>query len=128
MSGKQPQTVRVPEGLAPLFVAAEEVVSRYFSMREDRPTEGSIEIFGERYILVRAASLSVEFFELVRDLYGSEREGEADEFARNILFDLAHSIGKSDALDFHAKMGLKDPIERLSAGPVHFAYTGWGND
>ncbi|MGZ3475403.1 MAG: ATP-binding protein, partial [Polyangiales bacterium] len=80
---------------------------------------------GERYVLVRAASLSVEFFRLCEELYGPGREAEAAEFARNILFDLAHAIGKSDAQNFHAKMGLVDPIAKLSAGPIHFAHTGW---
>ena len=67
----------------------------------------------------------MEFFSLVRDLYGTGREGEADYFSRNILFDLAHAIGKSDAQNFHAKMKLEDPISKLSAGPVHFSHTGW---
>src|SRR6185369_7265225 len=31
----------------------------------------------------------------------------------------------SDAKNFHAKMGLVDPIDRLSAGPVHFSHAGW---
>jgi signal transduction histidine kinase len=115
----------VPAPVEPLFRKAEEVVSRYFAQREDRPELGSIEIFGQRYILVRAASLSVEFFTLATEVYGPGREAEAEEFARNILFDLAHAIGKSDARNFHARMGLVDPIARLSAGPVHFAHTGW---
>ncbi len=125
MSDAPLQTVRVPEPMVPLFRKAEEVVSRYFAQREDRPGMGSIEIFGQRYILVRAASLSVEFFTLAAEVYGPGREAEAEEFARNILFDLAHAIGKSDARNFHAKMGLEDPIARLSAGPIHFAHTGW---
>ncbi len=125
MSDRPLKTVRVPEPMAPLFRMAEDVVSRYFSQREDRPEEGSIEIFGQRYILVRAASLSVEFFGMVAEIYGAGREGDAEEFSRNILFDLAHAIGRSDARNFHAKMGLEDPIARLSAGPVHFAHTGW---
>jgi signal transduction histidine kinase len=107
------------------FIDAERHVSRYFRDRKDDPEHGTIEIFGERYILVRAASLSVDFHELVERIYGSERRAEADEFARSILFDLAHAIGKSDARDFHAKMGLVDPIAKLSAGPIHFAHTGW---
>ena len=104
-----------PEAFAREVRRAEEVVSRYFAQREDRPGMGSIEIFGQRYILVRAASLSVEFFTLAAEVYGPGREAEAEEFARNILFDLAHAIGKSDARNFHAKMGLEDPIARLSA-------------
>jgi len=119
------KTVRVPNDIAPRFAEAEELVSRYFRDRKDDAEHGTIEIFGERYVLVRAASLSVEFFSLVEELYGPNREREADEFARNILYDLAHAIGKSDAQNFHAKMGLTDPIARLSAGPVHFSHTGW---
>ncbi len=119
------RTVRVPESMKRAFEDAERVVSSYFGERRDVPEEGTIEVFGERYVLVRAASLSVEFFGVVRELFGPGRESDAEDFARNILFDLAHAIGKSDARNFHAKMGLEDPIERLSAGPVHFAYAGW---
>jgi signal transduction histidine kinase/CheY-like chemotaxis protein/predicted hydrocarbon binding protein len=119
------RTVRVPEAIAADFQRAEELVSRYFSQRHDDPSRGTIEISGERYILVRAASLSVEFFALVEKLFGEGREVEARDFARNILFDLAHAIGKSDAKNFHERMGLSDPVARLSAGPVHFSFSGW---
>ena len=101
------------------------MVSKYFAQRRDDPEHGTIEIAGERYVLVRAASLSVEFFTLVRELYGPGRSGEADDFSRNLLFDLAHAIGKSDARCFHSLMQLKDPIEKLTAGPVHFSHSGW---
>jgi signal transduction histidine kinase len=119
------RTVRVPEPLAPLFEKAEALVGSYFAQRCEDPTHGTIEIAGERYVLVRAASLSVEFFSLVRDLYGPGREAESDEFARNILFDLAHALGRSDAQRFHELMQLEDPIEKLTAGPIHFAHSGW---
>jgi two-component system, cell cycle sensor histidine kinase and response regulator CckA len=119
------KTVKVPAAMEAPFVAAEAVVAAYFRDRKELPEHGTIEISGERYLLVRAASLSVEFFSLVEGLYGPDREREAEEFSRNILFDLAHAIGKSDAHAFHAKMGLVDPVARLSAGPVHFAFTGW---
>jgi two-component system cell cycle sensor histidine kinase/response regulator CckA len=119
------RTVRVPQEMSAVFEAAEQLVSRYFADRALTPERGSIEVHGERYVLVRAAALSVEFFSLVRGLYGDARTQEADEFARNILFDLAHAIGKSDARSVHDKLGIADPLERLSAGPVHFAHTGW---
>jgi len=118
-------TVDVPKDFEPIFARAEKVVSSYFAGRSHDPSRAAIEIGGERYILVRAASLSIEFFALVRRLFGAGREDDADEFARNMLFDLAHAIGKSDAQNFHAKMHLEDPIARLSAGPVHFSHTGW---
>ena len=119
------RTVRVPPEIEPLFAKAEKVVAEYFNARRDDPARGTIEIFGDRYVLVRAGALSVEFFSLVRGLFGPGRAAEAEEFARNILFDLAHAVGKTDARNFHAKMGLTDPIERLSAGPVHFSHSGW---
>src|SRR5438552_12871027 len=119
------KTVRVPPGMEGPFVEAERHVSRYFEERKDDPAHGTIEIHGERYILVRAASLSVDFMALVERIYGEERLGEANEFTNAILFDLAHAIGKSDAHNFHTRMGLVDPIAKLSAGPIHFAYSGW---
>ncbi|MCC6408819.1 MAG: response regulator [Planctomycetes bacterium] len=120
-----PKTVRVPPELRALFGRAEETVAAYFASRRELPEQGTIEIFDDRYVLVRGAALSVEFFKVARDLYGPARRAEAEQFARNILFDLAHAIGKSDARAFHQKMGLVDPLAKLSAGPIHFAHTGW---
>ncbi len=119
------KTVRVPAEIEPIFAAAEEAVSSFFKNRKDHPEHGTIEILGERYILVRAASLSVEFFGLVEQLFGPGRETAADQFARNILFDLAHALGKSDARNFQKKMHLESPLAKLSAGPVIFSHTGW---
>ena len=119
------KTARVPDDLVDVFRRAEDVVSRFFDKRVNDPSRGSIEIAGERYILVRAASLSVEFFALVEKLYGSGREDEARAFTRNILFDLAHAVGKSDAQHLRAKTGAHDPIELMSAGPILFAHSGW---
>jgi len=118
-------TVSVPEPLVPVFQQAQDYVARYFEQRRFDPTEGTIEIFGQRYLLVRAASMSVEFFDQILRLYEDKGEEEAVAVARSLLFDIAHSIGAADARNFHARMSLSDPIEKLSAGPVHFAHTGW---
>jgi PAS domain S-box-containing protein len=119
------QTARVPKAMEPLFEQAEIAVRRCFSELRADPTRGTIEIQGERYVLVRASAISVDFFSLMRALSGDGHEAEADAFARSVLFDLAHAIGKSDARRFHGEMGLADPIERLAAGPIHFAHSGW---
>lgn len=94
-------TVSVPEQFRPLFQKAQEYVSRYFSLKKEDPSKGTIEIFGERYILVRAASMSVDFFDTITNLYSREGEKEAVNIARSILFDIAHTIGKMDARNFH---------------------------
>ena len=119
------KTVKVPREIEPLFARMEPIVSGYFSARTSNPTQGTIEIGGERYILMRAASLSTEFFSLVRRLFGASSEPEADNFARNMLFDFGHAVGRSDAECFQKKMHLDDPLSRLSAGPIHFAHCGW---
>jgi PAS domain S-box-containing protein len=118
-------TVSVPEQFAPIFQKAQDYVARYFADRVEDPAQSSIIISGERYILVRAASMSVEFFEMVQSLYRQQGLGEARTVANNILFDLAHTLGKADERAFHTRMNVNDPIERLSAGPIQFAFSGW---
>ena len=58
--------------------------SGFFAAQRAQPSQRTIEVFGERYVLVPAASLSVEFFALVRELYGGGQEHEADRFALNL--------------------------------------------
>jgi PAS domain S-box-containing protein len=118
-------TVIVPQSFHSIFLSAQDYVERYFQYKKEDPQQGTIEISGERYILVRAASMSTEFFDLVVSLYKDRGEKEARTVAFSFLFDLAHAIGKADAKSFYSRMGVNKPIEKLSAGPIHFAYTGW---
>jgi len=118
-------TVKIPQEYEAIFLKAQEYVAKYFSQKREDPTEGTIEIFGHRYVLVRASSMSVEFFELVRDMYSGQSQDQAMVVARSLLFDMARAMGLADARSFHASMELQDPIEKLSAGPIHFSHTGW---
>jgi two-component sensor histidine kinase/predicted hydrocarbon binding protein len=117
--------VRVPKPFAPSFRKAEKTVGDYFKSLRFFPSKGTIEINEERYVLVRASALSHEFLNTFMELYGDRGQNEALNIGKNILFDIAHVIGMEDAHNFHKKMKLTDPISKLSAGPVHFAYTGW---
>jgi PAS domain S-box-containing protein len=119
------RTVGVPKELEPIFEQAQRYVERYFEGLRFRPEQGTIDVSGQRYVLVRAGALSVEFFEVVRRLYGSEDTDEAMRVARDILFDTAHAMGLADAQVFAERTGVSDPVARLSAGPVHFAHAGW---
>ncbi|MDC0715272.1 ATP-binding protein [Nannocystis bainbridge] len=119
------KTVRVPPRFEPLFEQAQEFVGRIFAERSDIPDKGRIEVFGQRYMLVRARAMSVEFFEMVQRLYRDKGQDEALGVARSLLFDIAHAMGLSDANDFAERMHLQDPIARLSAGPIHFSHSGW---
>jgi len=119
------ECVKTPKEMEPLFEKAEEYVKNYFTDETRDHSKGTITIGGQRYILVRATSMSVEFLEFIQNKYPGLGEEDAFDAAAKLLFDMAHSIGKSDAKNFHAAMGVTDPIAKLSSGPIHFAYTGW---
>lgn len=117
--------VSVPPELKPLFDIAQQTVSEYFKNLTIDPSKGTIEINDQRYVLVRASALSKDFLVTVQNLYADRGEAEAISIGKNFLFDIAHVIGINDARNFHQRMQLTDPIAKLSAGPVHFAYSGW---
>ncbi len=119
-----PRIVKVPPQYDAMFDKAEELLDKYFGDRVDDPAQGTIEISGERFILIRAAALSIEFFELIKRFF-RHREQEAAAIAGNLLFDIAHALGKSDALHLHKSMGLTDPVSKLSTGSVFVAHVGW---
>ncbi len=119
-----PRTVNVPPEFDAIFDRAEEHFSRFFQNWRKDPTKGTIEVSDERFVLVRGAALSIEFFDFIRRLFG-QSERDAVSMASQVLFDLAHALGKADAEHFHRTMGLTDPLSKLSAGPVYFANAGW---
>lgn len=112
------KTVKVPPEFVDIFAKAEKIVGDFFSKIEMDPSQGVIHIAGDRYLLMRGESI----FSTLRDNMVSQfGEAVTDSF----LYDLAKTIGKSDAKRFAEKLGLKDPIAKLSAGPVHFSHAGW---
>lgn len=120
-----PKTVKVPEPIKHIFEKAEEFISKSFNKLELKPESGQIFVDNERYILVRAESLSTKFFEFLMNMYPTMDEHEALSSSSKVLFDMGHSIGKSDAACCKTKIKDSEPIEHLAAGPVHFAHTGW---
>jgi signal transduction histidine kinase/CheY-like chemotaxis protein/predicted hydrocarbon binding protein len=122
-SGKS--TVIVPDEHHELFKKAEHTVNSYFRLFETDPSRADIRVGDERYLLIRAEALAYDFMQTILKLYTNRDKSEAWTQGHNILFDLAHSIGITDAKNFHKRMKVKDPIAKLSAGPVHFAYSGW---
>lgn len=126
-SGKDQKTVIVPDEFKDVFEQAEKNVASYFSEAFYSAENGEIEINGERYILIRSAALSFEFHDIMSELYKDQGSEEAGRIGNNFLFDIGQVLGKKDAKSFHHKMNLSDPIQKLSTGPVHFAYTGWAN-
>lgn len=68
-----PTTVRVPDAFIPLFDQAERYVREHFDKLDRRPEQGTIHVGDERYVLVRAASLTTGFLDVMRDLIGEAR-------------------------------------------------------
>ena len=118
-------TVIVPPQFRSPFDRAQDLVAGYFVDATADPSQAAITISGDRYLLVRASSLSVEFLKTIKNLYADQGDEKAFEIGQNFLFDIAHVIGVEDARSFHQRMGVTDPIDKLSAGPVLFAYCGW---
>ncbi|MFH1776889.1 MAG: 4-vinyl reductase [Candidatus Omnitrophota bacterium] len=117
-------SVKVPEAMVPLFEKAEEYVKSYFSSFAANKKEGTITIGGERYILVRAKSLRVDFAKNLGEALGLSEE-MAEEAADNFLYIMAKSIGREDAKHFVAAQNVTDAIAKLAAGPISFNYSGW---
>lgn len=120
-------TVATPPEVAPLFRRAEESIRELFRQVEIDPGRARISIGDERYLLIRASAFAIDFLDTLVQLYADRGEREAQVIARGFLFDIAHTIGVHDARVIHDQLGSKDPIEKLSAGPVRFAYAGWAS-
>ncbi|KAL6064874.1 V4R domain-containing protein [Balamuthia mandrillaris] len=118
--------VRAPEFLAPLVRSTEEKVEAYFSKLACDAQTGMIRVGEEkeRYLALRAEALSIDFFSTVVQTLGSRNIEEAVNFAGNLLFDLAHALGRADVRRFR-KMSVYDAQECYIAGPIHFAHCGW---
>lgn len=121
-----PRVVAVPPAVEAVFESATRAIDEHFSRIDIDPARAMIGIGEDRYVLVRASALSLDFQDTLVELYADRGEREALAIARGFLFDVAHTIGLHDARALHEQLGSGDPLQRLSGGPVHFAYTGWG--
>lgn len=117
--------VAAPEPVQPLFDAAVAKIRGHFERIDIDPSRAMIGVGDERYVLVRASALSIDFLDTLVQLYADRGEEQALTISRGFLFDIAHTIGKNDARTLSEKLDSRDPLEKLSAGPVHFAFTGW---
>lgn len=114
-----------PKQVISAFEQAEIAVKQHFGALKMEPENGRLMIGDHRYILVRAESMGFQMMQDMARLYADKGKDEAYRISKNILFDIAHLLGKEDARVFHKQMGITDPISKLAAGPIHFAYSGW---
>lgn len=118
MNATKPKYVTCPELFEPLFVQAEEQLATFFTGLEQVPERGEITISGERYVLARAVTFSVQLKEILEREYGRLA-------AEKIAYNLGRAAGTKDAEFFMNRLNLDKGPAALSAGPVHFAHVGW---
>ncbi|MEW5849808.1 MAG: 4-vinyl reductase [Myxococcota bacterium] len=112
------KSVRVPPPFEPPFARAEKFVEQLFSDVKREPEKGTIHVGGERYVLMRAESLYLTWFDAMAETFGEEA-------AREFIYNTAREIGRSDSRAFSTRLKLTDGLDRLSSGPIHFAHAGW---
>lgn len=109
--------VITPKEYAPVFEKAERMMEEYFATLKLDPKRSTITLKGaDRYTLVFTADFSYYLQKSFRDKFGGA--------AQFILYELAYQMGRQDCIRFCENTGAKDPIDRLVAGPVYFAFTG----
>ena len=112
------RSVRVPAAFEPPFARAEKFVEQLFADMQRAPEKGTIHVGGDRYVMIRAESLYLSWFDALSDAFGEEA-------AREFIYNSAREIGRNDSRRFSERLGLTDGLDRLSSGPVHFAHAGW---
>lgn len=88
-------------------------------------SKGKITINDERFVMMRADSISFDFIKTVEQFYKSKNKIDAFQLSSSLLYDLSHVLGREDAKRMKEKMGITDPLEHMAVGPIHFAFTGW---
>lgn len=127
ISKSKQKIVKAPQILEGYFDKVLPVFENYYNKIDLKPEKGSIHINGERYILMRSDVISYQVFQSFLRLYKERSKAEAFDLSSDLLFDFSHIMGYEDAKRFHEKMNVTDPLDKLSSGPVHFAFTGWAN-
>lgn len=112
------KAAKVPPEMVDMFKKAEDLISDFFEKVAYYPDKGRIEIDHERYMWVRANSLATSFRNILEEIYGEKGTDQ-------ILYKFGKAVGRQEAKEFHEKFGVKSPLEKLSAGPVYFSYSGW---
>jgi hypothetical protein len=116
-------SVVVPDQMHELFAIAQQKVDKYFSMCEEDHLSGCLKLGNNRHVMLRGDALAYGFFQTIYDIYGNTKY--SNEVGLSLMFDLAHAAGTVDAKKFHQIMHLSDPLEKLSVGPIYYAYTGF---
>jgi len=105
--------------------------SAVYAERRYNMKEGQVLVGDEPYVFIRGKALSKGLVELILEMFPEGRKSQAVDFAFDFLFDLAHSIGKTDYKHAIHKLTVKGrtdlhPLKRMIGLKKAFGNLGWG--
>ena len=85
-------SARVPDPFYGTFELAEVIVRKHFADLQMRPASGTVHVGGERYVLLRAESLYLAWFDALISAFGEDA-------AMQFIYSTAREIGMSLTYD-----------------------------
>jgi hypothetical protein len=82
--------------LEKLMILQQRAMSKYTQLFQNcicDPSHGRVTVKDVRYVFFKASSISVNFFNVITELFPVEESEFAINFATNLLYDFARSIG-----------------------------------
>eukprot|EP01114_Cavostelium_apophysatum_P016077 TRINITY_DN4514_c0_g1_i1.p1 TRINITY_DN4514_c0_g1~~TRINITY_DN4514_c0_g1_i1.p1 ORF type:complete len:1126 (-),score=268.47 TRINITY_DN4514_c0_g1_i1:44-3421(-) len=135
-------SIKVPRVVSQAFYEVERILDREFSQCCKQEEKGTIEIFGERYLLIRGNSLAKDFTGRMKENMLTDPlvpkistpgaqydfvEAKSAEFSGKVTFDIGYCIGKNDSEFFRNRMAGKSQMEIMAAGCIYLTYSGWAS-
>ncbi len=113
------KTVEAPPDMAPMIEAIEAKYEEFFKNDlKYHPEQGRIELIGDNVMFIGLRTLALSLKDELDSVLG--------EMGRDMLiYRLGQSFGRSEAERLLPKLGLDSPVERIAAGPIWAAYSGF---
>ncbi len=112
------RAAEVPPEMLDVFEKAKETVKQYFDSLTSVPARGRVEVDKDRFILARTDSLSLVLRNVLTEIYGEHGSDQ-------LLYSFGKAVGRTEALKFFTRFGLKEPMEKFGFGPTYFSFSGW---
>ncbi|WXG39772.1 MAG: XylR N-terminal domain-containing protein [Candidatus Freyarchaeum deiterrae] len=110
-------SAKVPEQMVDAFLKAQSYVEKFFTDESKERSKGTIQISGQRFILLGADSLPEARVNMEKML--------GENTANMLIYNFGKACGTREAKVFNKRMGLTDPMEKLSVGPIQFSFRGF---
>ncbi|KAL6069552.1 hypothetical protein QOT17_007398 [Balamuthia mandrillaris] len=107
---------------------AKQFESLFEAKHHFNPSEGVVRIGNERYLLVRAHSLTVDLFTYLKGMFPVEQDAIADARAAHIIHGVGKAMGRADFTNYATALEFeKAPAAQLIIGlGAVLANQGWG--